>query len=98
MRPRGLSVIQYLFLLNGLGYLVLLATFFLTLSRDRWRQLVHYFFIVFVALTIIAWVIVNHGRFLITLSAIDKVSEVLLMVTLWLHLHVTQRLTEPATS
>jgi hypothetical protein len=99
IRARSLSIVQYLFLLNGLGYLILLAAFFLTLaSREQLRDLVHYLFIVFAACTIIAWAIINRGRFLITLSLFDKVAEVLLILTVWLHLRLAQKRAELATS
>lgn len=99
MRARGLGFTQYLFLLNGLGYLTLLGALFLTPpSKEQLRDLVHYLFIVFAAVTIIAWAIINRGRFLITLSFFDKAVEVLLIIALWLHLRITQRLTKPVTS
>jgi hypothetical protein len=84
--------LPYQFLVNGLGFLVLVAAFFLTLSsKDQWRQLVHYLFLAFTGGSILAWVIVNRGRFLIELSIFDKVVEVLLIVALWLHLRLTQK-------
>lgn len=98
MRPRSLSVTQYLFLLNGLGYLTLLGAFFLTLaSREQLRDLVHYLLIVFAGCTIIAWAIITRGRFLITLSIFDKVTEVLLILTTWLHLRLMRKHIVPAT-
>jgi hypothetical protein len=99
MHSGGLSVIQVLFLLNGLGYLTLLGAFFLTLaSREQVRNLVHYLLMVFAASTIIAWVIITRGRFLITLSIFDKVTEILLILTVWLHLRLMQKRGASATS
>jgi hypothetical protein len=81
---------NYLFLVNSVGYLVLLGAFWWTqASTDQVRRLVHYLFMAFAAGSIVAWIVVNGGRFFLALSIFDKVIEVLLIVALWLHLRRT---------
>jgi hypothetical protein len=81
---------NYPFLINGVGYLVLLGAFWLTqASADQVRRLVHYLFMAFAAGSIVAWIVVNGGRFFLALSILDKAIEVLLIVALWLHLRRT---------
>ena len=90
---------SYQFLVNGLGYLILLGAFFFTQSStDQVRRLVHYLLMAFAAGSIVAWIVVNGGRFLLALSLIDKAIEILLIITLWLHLRLTQRHGAPVTS
>jgi hypothetical protein len=69
-----------MFLLNGIGYLVLLAAYFLPLpvARDH-RQLVRWAFIAFTTVTIIGWVAIGAR---ITIAYIDKLFEVALIVLL----------------
>lgn len=87
-RPRnpGLS---YPFLANGVGFLALVAAFLLV-RPVRWNRIVQYLLMAFSAGSIIAWIVVNQGRFLLTLSIFDKAVEVLLIVVLWLHLRAMQ--------
>ena len=83
---------SYQFLANGVGYLILLGAFFFTQSStDQVRRLVHYLLMAFAAGSVVAWIVVNGGRFLLALSLIDKAIEILLIVTLWLHLRLTQK-------
>ncbi len=83
-----------MFVLNGLGYLALLAALlrrpaflrsWLT-GRERW---VHYVFIAYTAVTILLWVAIGDKRFDTALGQIgwtDKVIEALLVVALALDL------------
>src|SRR5689334_22419664 len=81
---------NYLFLVNGVGFLVLVGAFWLTqTSTEQVRRLVHYLFMVFAAGSIIAWIVVNGGRFFLALSIFDKAIEALLILALWLHLRQT---------
>ncbi|MCW1966638.1 MAG: hypothetical protein KIH69_000795 [Anaerolineae bacterium] len=74
------------FTLNGLGYLALLAAMFGNLSFTHGRStLVHYVFMAFTAVTILAWFALS-GNFGDSLAVVDKVIEVALIVCLWLHL------------
>lgn len=74
------------FTLNGLGYLALLAAMFGNLSFTRGRgDLVHYAFMAFTAITILAWFALS-GNFSDSLAVADKLIEVALLICLWLHL------------
>lgn len=73
-----------LFALNGLGYLGLLAAF---LGKVPWlsqrRDLVHYLFMGYAAVTILAWVAAGARNFI---GYATKLDEVLLIAALWMHL------------
>jgi hypothetical protein len=80
----GTFQFQPMFTLNGLGYLALLGALFLNLPFLAGRErLVHYAFIGYTVVTILAWVAFGE-RSLIGYT--DKVVEVLLVAALWLHL------------
>ncbi len=70
-----------MFLLNGFGYLVLLAAYYLPLpvARDH-RNLVRWAFIAFTAVTIIGWVAIGSRN---TIGYIDKLVELTLIVLLF---------------
>ena len=69
-----------MFLLNGIGYLVLLAAYFLPLPLARdYPRLVRWAFIAFTAVTIIGWVAFGARN---TIGYIDKLIEVALIVLL----------------
>lgn len=76
--------IDILFTLNGLGYLALLAALLYGFPAGR-ERLVHYAFIAFTLVTIIAWLVLN-GDFTAPLGVFTKAVEVLLIVFLWMHL------------
>lgn len=81
-----LSRLDIAFTLNGLGYLALLAAMFGNLSFARGRStLIHYAFMGFTAITILAWFALS-GNFGDSLAVIDKLIEIILLVVLWLHL------------
>jgi hypothetical protein len=73
-----------LFTLNGLGYLALLAALFLNVRfvANR-RKLVHYLFIGYTVVTIVAWIAIG-SRDMVAYA--DKVIEVLLVIALALSL------------
>ena len=86
------------FILNGLGYLVLMAALFFNVpvlsdffaSRPGWA---HYALIAFTAVTILAWVAIGDKSFNTSLGQIgwvDKIIEVLLIVAVWLHLQARE--------
>ncbi len=77
------------FLLNGIGYFVLLWALFSNapVVAER-RALVHYVFMGYVAITILAWVFMGQRDLR---GYADKVIEVLLFAALWLHLRATER-------
>ena len=76
----GMGTIDPLFTLNGIGYLVLLIALFLPqLSANR--GLIRWAFIVFTAVTIIAWIAIGEKS---TLGYVDKLIEVVLIVLLFI--------------
>ncbi len=79
----SLGKVDLLFTLNGLGYLVLLAAYFLPLpfAKDN-RGLARWALMGFTALTIIAWVFL--GRPYTTLGYVTKLIELGLIAFLWM--------------
>jgi hypothetical protein len=74
-----------LFILNGLGYLALLAAYFLPLPLFRERRgLVRLLFIGYTALTIVLWAVMNYPDGYTSLGWITKAVEVGLIVALLL--------------
>lgn len=82
-----------MFALNGLGYLALLAAVLVPLPFLAGRQaLVHYAFMAYTAVTIVAYFAVNGGEaFSNPLGLATKVVEVLLIAALWFHLQRSAR-------
>jgi hypothetical protein len=73
------------FILNGLGYLALLAAYFLPLpvAKDN-RGLVRWIFMGFVAVTILAWVAIGDKSWPDgALGYITKLVELVLIALLW---------------
>jgi len=81
--------IYQLFALNGLGYLALLGALLLGFPRGQ-QRLLHYAYMAFAAVTIVAWYVVNEGDFNSILGVSTKVVELLLIVFLWLDLKHVQ--------
>ena len=85
-----LSDLDYLFLLNGLGYFVLLTVFFTNPQFDRGRTpLLHYAFIAYAFATILAWFAL--GDMSDKLAWVTKLDEVLLIVTVVLDMRIEQK-------
>jgi len=71
-----------IFLLNGLGYLVLLFLFSVPMaSLTPSRAAVRWALIAYTAVTVIAWLLIGTRS---PLAYVDKVAEVALIVLLWL--------------
>lgn len=70
---------QPLFILNGLGYLALLAALVWDLPKGQSR-LVHYVFIAYTIATIGAWAAMGTRD---VLAYVTKLAEVVLVVLLW---------------
>jgi hypothetical protein len=71
-----------LFILNGLGYLVLLAAYFLPLPFAKGnRGLVRWVFIGFTIVTILGWVAIGDKSW--ALGYVTKLIELVLVVLLW---------------
>ena len=78
--------IEPLFTLNGLGYFGFLWALLNPPGFLRGKDiLVHYGFMAYAAVTILAWALIN-GDFSDPVGVGTKVVEVLLIVALWLHL------------
>jgi len=85
-----LSDLDYLFLLNGLGYFVLVVVFFTNPHFDRGRTpLFHYAFIAYTFATILAWFAL--GELSDKLAWVTKLDEVLLIVALVLDMRLEQK-------
>lgn len=81
----GMGTIDPLFTLNGVGYLALLSALFIDLPVVSTRRaLVHWAFMGFTAVTILAWVVL--GRPYTLIGYLTKLDEVILLVALYLHL------------
>lgn len=82
--------LDLLFSLNGLGYLTLLAMFFLapTFIKEQW-DFFHFAFMGFAAVTIIAFFILGGTGFGGTevdpLGYATKLDELVLIIALWAH-------------
>jgi hypothetical protein len=74
-----------MFILNGLGYLVLLGLFFMNpgVVAQR-RRLFHYAFIAFALATIIGFVLVGDPSNV--LGWATKVDELILIIALWMNM------------
>ncbi len=84
----GMGTIDPLFTLNALGYLALLAALFLNLPLvSRQQPLVHWAFMAFTAVTILAWIVM--GRPYTMLGYITKLDELVLLAALYMHLRAT---------
>ncbi len=71
-----------LFILNGLGYLALLAALYLPIPQlANYRHWVRWALLGYTALTVILWVIMGSRT---PLAYIDKAIEVILIILLWL--------------
>ena len=90
---RGLDALEdidYLFILNGLGYIVLLVVFFTNPDFDRGRTpLLHYAFLAYALATILAWFAL--GDMSDKLAWVTKLDEVLLIVTVVLDMRIEQK-------
>jgi hypothetical protein len=82
----GLTLPATLFILNGIGYLILLAGLFLNIpfARDN-RNLVRWVMIAFAAVTILAWVAIGDKSWPGgALGYFTKLVEILLIVLLFM--------------
>ncbi len=73
---------DFLFILNGLGYVALLAALYLPIPQlAGYRGLVRWVLIAYTALTIILWVFIGQRG---SYAYVNKAIEVLLIILLWL--------------
>lgn len=82
----GITLPSTLFVLNGIGYLVLLAGLFLNVSiAQKYRRLIRWALIGFTAVTIVAWVAIGDKSWPSgALGYITKFDEILLLALLWM--------------
>jgi len=77
------SLMDIAFILNGLGYLALLAALYLPIPLFAGRRsLVRFALMGFAALTIIAWIAIGDKTW--WLGYVAKVIEIVLIILLWL--------------
>jgi len=92
---RGLNALEdidYLFILNGLGYIVLLVVFFTNRAFDRGRTpLLHYAFLAYAFATILAYFAMGGPPYDDKLAWVTKLDEVLLIVTVVLDMRIEQK-------
>jgi hypothetical protein len=69
-----------MFLLNSLGYLALLAAYFLPFAQP-YHGLVRWVFMGFIAVTIVAWLVLGDKTWL--LGYVTKLIEIVLLALLW---------------
>lgn len=80
----NLGGLEPLFILNGLGYFGLLGALLLRFPASM-QRLLHYAYMAYAAVTIVAWAIMN-GDFSDPIGVSTKTVEVLLIIFLWLDL------------
>jgi hypothetical protein len=72
---------DFIFLLNGLGYLTLLALLYLPLAPfTRYRAVTRWVLIAYSAVTVLLWVFIGART---PVAYLDKAVEVALIVLLW---------------
>ena len=76
----GIPNMLIMFILNGIGYLVLVVALFLP-QLQRYRSLIRWALIAFTAVTIIGWIAIGARN---AVGYIDKLIEVVLIVLLFI--------------
>ena len=79
--------IRALFILNGIGYLVLVTLLYLPSERlTSWRSRIRWILIVYTGITILLYFVwgAMSGEWVVPLGPIDKLVEVVLIILLWL--------------
>jgi hypothetical protein len=76
--------IRVLFVLNGLGYLILLTLLYLPQLRDR-RRWIRRIFIGYAAITVVLYVVwgLMSGEWNMPIGPLDKLIEIALIALLW---------------
>ena len=70
------------FILNGLGYLVLVAALYLPLPQvASYRNQLRWVLMAYTAITLILWVFMGAR---VTIAYIDKLIEIILIILLWM--------------
>jgi hypothetical protein len=76
-----LSLGGAMFILNGVGYLALLAAYLLP-NFAQWRGWIRWLFIGYAVLTIVLYFVFNAGDWQSTLGLVTKADELILIVLL----------------
>jgi len=86
------GALSYLFVLNGLGYLALLAALFVpnvpVFANNR--ALAHYLMIAYAALTFVLYFMLNGFSHLGAAAIVAKLAELILMASTWMHLRAAE--------
>lgn len=69
-----------MFILNGIGYLVLVTALYLPQLR-QYQSLIRWVLIIYTAITVIAWIAIGERS---TIAYVDKLIEVALIVLLFI--------------
>ena len=78
----GLSISDPVFILNGLGYLTLLAALYLPIpALAQYRTTTRWVLVGYTALTMVLWLVITGGQSTVT-GYTDKVVELLLIALL----------------
>lgn len=82
----GITLPSTLFILNGIGYLLLLVSLFLNVSfAQQNRSLIRWALLGFTAVTIVAWLAIGDKSWPSgALGYITKLDEIILLALLWL--------------
>ena len=80
----GISFGNTLFILNGVGYLALLAGLYFIPQLAAQSGLIRYALMGFAAITIVAYFIVGENPFSDVLGLVTKAIELALIVVLWM--------------
>lgn len=82
----GVKFYDTLFILNGLGYLILMVGLFIPLSlAQQNRSLIRWALIGFTAVTVLAWLVIGDKSWPSgALGYITKFDEIILLALLWM--------------
>ena len=80
----GIPMFLVLFILNGIGYLVLIAALFFLKMFATNRSLIRYALMAFAAVTIVLYFVFNWPDVWMPVGLLDKAVELVLIVLLWM--------------
>jgi hypothetical protein len=78
----GIPNFLVMFILNGIGYLILVTALYLP-QLQRYRRLIRWALIAFAAVTIVGWIAIGART---TIGYLDKVIEVVLIILLMIEM------------
>jgi hypothetical protein len=80
----GISPLNPLFLLNGIGYLVLIVALYFISQLAGQRSLIRWVLLAFTAITFVLYFAFNWPDIWGAIGLIDKAIELILIILLWL--------------